>query len=482
MEIPLLEGAYNARGVIAAAQRCVNLYPEVNQREAFLALPQPVTPSLTTHYPTPGLRPLVQGPIAEVRGLYRSTRNKLYAVIGNQAFYVTPSWTLQALGRLSTSKGQVRMQDNGRVVVIVDGTRGGYTIDLGTNGFSSVSDAGWQGSTLVTYLASYLFFNVPGTQEFYSTLSNQFTPIDPTYVAYKTSYPDLLQGIAALDRQLMLFGEFSVELWYLNGGKNFPVAEVPQGLVQIGTPAPYSIAIAHDAVVWLGQTLAGERIVYAMRGGQPQRISTHAIEYEFSKYPVVEDAIAFSYQQQGHTFYQLTFPSADKTWVWDVQAPNLWHERASLDGAGNEHRHRANCGAYAYGLNVVGDYANGWLYAYDTETYTDAGAPIRRIRGFPHLLQEGHRMFYSRFVANMECGQAPEGTSDLDVWLRTSQTRGASWNDFVPQGLGPPGALLTQPQWTRLGMARDMVFELSWTAPFMTALNGAFVDALPGYS
>jgi hypothetical protein len=60
--------------------------------------------------------------------------------------------------------------------------------------------------------------------------------------------------------------------------------------------------------------------------------------------------------------------------------------------------------------------------------------------------------------------------------LRWSDTRGRSWQDALTQSLGNNGQFLTSVQWRRLGLARDRVFELSWTLDALTALNGAFVD------
>lgn len=483
MQIPLLEGAYSARGIIAAAQRCVNLYPEVNQREAFLALPQQVTPSLTTHYPTPGLRLLVQGPNAPVRGLYRANNNYLYTVIGNQIFMVNSQWQLQSLGYLAPGSGQVRFADNGQNMVVVDGSSAGYIVDLATQAMSTINDPAFFGGNTVTYLASYMFFNKPATQFFYSTTSGTILPFDGSYIAMKSSYGDKIVGLIATARQLWILGELTTEIWYLNGGATFPVAETPNGMIQTGCIAPYSIASMNDSVFWLSETLNGGRIVLTGSGYNASRVSTHAIENELSKYARVDDAVGFCYQQQGHTFYQLTFPSADKTWVYDGSATltgGLWHERASYDAAGTEHRHRANCGVYCYDTNVVGDFANGSLYAYDLNKYTDNGSPIRRVRGFPHLLNDGKRVYYQRFVADMQCGTATSDVIDLDVILKVSDNRGASWAYQQTQSLGGTGELLVQPQFRRLGMARDRVFELSWTAPVFTALNGAFVDAVTG--
>ena len=56
MQLALLSGAYQARSVIASAQRCVNLYPQVNERESFMIMPQLAgAAAMVTHYPTPGL-------------------------------------------------------------------------------------------------------------------------------------------------------------------------------------------------------------------------------------------------------------------------------------------------------------------------------------------------------------------------------------------------------------------------------------------
>lgn len=51
-KIPLMGGSYEARSIIADAQRCVNLYPEPNPQDAEAPL---------THYPTPGLTVLALG-------------------------------------------------------------------------------------------------------------------------------------------------------------------------------------------------------------------------------------------------------------------------------------------------------------------------------------------------------------------------------------------------------------------------------------
>ncbi|TPG50191.1 hypothetical protein EAH75_01465 [Rhodanobacter glycinis] len=206
------------------------------------------------------------------------------------------------------------------------------------------------------------------------------------------------------------------------------------------------------------------------------RISTHAIEHEFSTYAALSDAIGYVYQEEGHMFYVLNFPTADRTWVYDISS-QLWHERVWLDSNGIEHRHRSNVFAYAYGSYVVGDWSNGNLYALDQNNYTDNGTPIKRVRSFPHVVNELKRIIYRKFIADMQTGAQTDPNADPPILsLRWSDDRGASWGNAITQPLGAVGQFLQSIQFRRLGMSRDRIFELSWSSPVMTALNGAYAD------
>jgi len=163
--------------------------------------------------------------------------------------------------------------------------------------------------------------------------------------------------------------------------------------------------------------------------------------------------------------------------VWD-EATQLWHERAWLDSNGNLRRHRAQCAANIYGKNVCLDWETGTLYEFDLNAYTDAGNPIPRIRSFPHILDDGKRVRHTSFIADLQVGTLPETLQQDEpkLTLRWSDTRGASWSDGIMQGMGSSGEYLRSIQFNRLGIARDRVYELSWSVPTKTALNGAFLQ------
>jgi hypothetical protein len=483
MQIALLSGAYESRSIIASAQRCVNLYPQVNQKETFMYMPALAgAPTVLTHYPTPGLTAISSGaPYAAWRGLYAANNGTLYGVCGGNVYAITQTTTvnvtLTLLGTIASATNPVSMADNGITLVLVDGTPNGYTIDLATNAFAPLVDptGAFVGADSVNYVDTFFIFNVPGTRKWYTSLSNS-TTFDPLYLVAKTGYADNLVQIAVCQRQIWLLGVDTTEIWYDAGAASFPFAIVAGPFIQHGCVAKYSVCTQDAGVFWLSRDPQGQAIVMMGANYSAVRISTHAIEHQFATYATVSDAIGYIYQEEGHMFYVLNFPSADKTWVYDMST-QVWHERAYLDSNGIEHRHRSNCGAFAYGKYIVGDWQNGNLYFFDENNYTDNGAPIKRVRSFPHVLNELKRVMYRQFIADIQCGTLTDPTQPYPIIsLRWSDDRGASWSDYITKPMGRIGETFAVVKWMRCGMARDRVFELSWSSAVPTALNGAFIE------
>lgn len=481
-KIPLLNGAYAARSVIANAQRAVNLYCELNPKDA---------ESPTTHYPTPGLTLRANaGSSGGWRCLYRASNGELFGINGATVYYIDSSWNLTSLGLITLNTTPASMQDNGTTLVVVDGTGRGYTVDLTSHAFAQIVDPNFFGSVHVDYLDTYLLFGQPNTRNFYSSLSNSVA-FDALYLAAKTAYPDKLVAVYVTHRDIWLIGDLRTEIWYNAGTAGFPFALTPGAYVDIGCVAKYSIATHGKFLFWLSQDKDGRCIVVRAKAYESERISTFAIENAISSYTAIDDAVGYVYQQEGHIFYVLNFPSANSgrgaTWVYDLQSPSelpLWHERVWLDTQGRECRHRGQCATNAYGKIVVGDWENGNLYTFELDVYTDNGSPIVRRRGFMHITAEGERVSFETFQADIEAGtddgtiDGTSQTSPPQIFLRWSDDRGKTFGTPVPQSLGAVGQYLVQPQWNRLGYARDRVFELFWSCPTKTALNGAYLHGI----
>ena len=140
--------------------------------------------------------------------------------------------------------------------------------------------------------------------------------------------------------------------WYDYGGPDFPLQRIQGAYNEIGCVAAYSVAKLDNGVFWLGADARGEGIVYRTNGYTGVRISTHAVEWQIQQYASMSDAVAYTYQQDGHAFYVLNFPTANTTWVYDA-ATQAWHERAGFV-SGAFTRQRANCQCNFNGTIIVG--------------------------------------------------------------------------------------------------------------------------------
>jgi hypothetical protein len=498
--LPLIGGSYSARSRIANCTRAVNVFPEVN--------PEEFSPVPMTHYPRPGLRSLVAPATAGVgRGLYTASDGSGYACIDNTIYSVSTSWVLTALGTITAGRTNlVSFIDNGTTMLIVDGSTGanaGWTVDLATQAFAQVNDPTgvFTGADRVDYSDTFLLWNFPGTAQFGSTLSNLVT-FDPQYIGAKASYPDPLQTLIVNRTEVILLGSLKGEVWQNVGGQTLPFQRLPGATFEHGTGAKYSVACSDISTFWLAQSLKGNAYVVRLKGYEVKRISNYALEFALRKASQagnLSDAIGYCYEQDGHWNYVLTLPSADQTWVFDDsmgENPNLaWHQRAWTDANGTLRRERPNCAAFMHGSNVALDWENGRLYEIDPRTFVDevngAESPteITCIRTFPHILgsigpdgtpqlANGKMIQFNQFFADIQCGDVPLNANGTNpqVTLRYSDDRGKTFTDVLVD-MGAPGEYLTQPQEGQLGSARDRIFELTWSFPGETALNGAWVDA-----
>jgi len=465
--IPLKLGAYQARSIIANAQRSVNLYMENNPEDS---------PFPSTHYPTPGLRLLSTATNGQPwRQLFLASNQQLYGVAGNTVYKINIDWTMTSLGTIDSSSGFVSMVDNSIDLMIVDGSPNGWTVKLGTGMLQKITDSSFAGADRVDFVDGYFILNsTTNTKQWYISLFEQST-FDPLDFASKLGYSDPIVATCVTKRNVWLFGTQTTEVWANTGDTAFTFGRIDGVFIQHGCASASSISQMDGSIYWLALDPQGHAMVLRNIGYDSRRISTHAMEVEFQSYARIDDAIGFTYQQDGHLFYVLTFPTADRTWVYDLSTEQ-WHERVWIDSDGNFHRHRANCFAFFNNTHVVGDWENGNLYALDLTVYTDVGNPIPRIRSFPHLMDSGDRMMYREFIAAMEVGNGDGSNDPVPVFLRWSDTAGRSWGNAISETIGKEGDYIRSVQFQRLGMARDRIFELSWSSPVKTALNGAFLE------
>lgn len=356
------------------------------------------------------------------------------------------------------------------------------TVTLSIPIFGQITDPGFLGGERLWFIEGWIGVNQPGTRTFFTTGPAPYSMLFPgLFFTLKDSSTDNLVTHMENNREAWEIGERTSEVWFNSGGSNFSFSRIPGVGPQIGCAAKHSIARCGPQLCWLGRNEQGQNIVVVTSQYSWERISTHAIDHEIAQYPVVSDAIGYGYEEDGHLFYMLTFPTADVTWVFDFTS-QFWHQRASYDpNTGLFHRHRSNCFMDFGDVRIVGDYQTGQLHQMSRSFFTDAGAPIRRVRRTPHLWLKAtrERMFFSQLQVEFTPGvglQVGQG-SNPQVMLRYSNDGGFTWSNEYWASIGLVGNTKNRAIWRKLGQARDRVWEINFTDPVQADIVGATIYA-----
>jgi len=466
--------SYVSQSVNVDCQRCVNWFPEIDD------LRTGKEGEVASLVPTPGLLRKLTLPNSPVRGLFTASNGTLFAVGGQKLYSVSSSWVATELGSLNTSSGSVSMADNGIYVFLVDGQYG-YTWNLNTSTFAQVTDPDFPGADQVTFQDGYFIFNKPDSQEFFISGLDDVT-FDALDIAFSEGLPDNVVGLVSHQQNLIVFGSQSIEVYY-DSGDTFPFTRMQGAVLDVGCSAVFTIQKLQDSVYWIGGDATGSGIVYRSEGFKAVRISTSAIESVIRGMSSddIASSRAFVYQQGGHRFYCLNLTGVDTTYCFDATT-GFWHERSYLNLWSLE-RHRADCHAVAYGLNVVGDYENGKIYALDPDTLTDDGTYIKRMRRSPHASDGLVRIRHNAIQIDMETGVGLSGTgqgTDPVIMVRWSDDGGHVWSNEYQMSIGKIGAYTTRAIRRRLGSSRDRIYEISITDPVKAVLIGAEIDVEKG--
>ena len=364
------------------------------------------------------------------------------------------------------------------------GTNAVDTITLTIPAFGQILDPGLVPMSNLAFIEGWLIGNNVGTRTFITTGPTPYTLLfPPSFNALKDSSTDNLITLYENNRELWLVGERTSEVWYNSGLTNFAFSRIPGVGPQIGCAAHASIARMGPSLVWLAKNEQGENYVAATNQYGWDRISNHAVDHAFSSYPVTSDAVGYAYEEDGHLFYVLTFPTADVTWTYDATVSvalkkPTWHKRLSWDSvAGAYHRDLGNCYMDFADMRIVGDYQNGNLYQMSRSFYTDAGQVIRALRRSKHVWQKANRqrIFFSQLQIEFTPGvglQSGQG-SNPQCMLRWSDDGGFSWSTQVLAPIGMAGETKNRAIWYLLGEARDRVWEATFTDPVQRDVIGA---------
>jgi hypothetical protein len=464
MRIPIAVQSYTHRSLPVSAQRIVNWFPEVQPADAKARSVLLPTPGVETWADLPG------GGV--VRGVHVAL-DSLFVVCGSRIYRVRQDQSVTDCGAVPGASPVV-MADNGAQVITVTPSNGnGYVTTIATDSTAQITDVDYSPSVGVEVLDGYAVFVKRDSFEFFISAINDATVFNGDEASAEAN-PDNLVAIKRIGREIWLFGERTTEIWQNVGDPDFPLARASGGVLERGCIARHSVAGGSGLLFWLGD----DKVVYAGQNLSPVRISTHAIEQAIAGLTVVSDARGWFYEQEGHQFYVLTFPTEGETFVFDA-VTRSWHERASLGYSG----WRCIAGVNYGGGVFAGDALQARLWRVDTRLYSEAGQSITRIATGTPLHAEGQRLFVTMFEADLEQGAQIGVTTDPPrIWLQHSDDGGRTWSNQREASLGRQGEYKTRVEWRRCGTARDRVFRLTMSDPVRTALIAANIDVEPGAS
>ena len=370
------------------------------------------------------------------------------------------------------------------------------------------SDGAFSGANVVDIVDNYFVYNKPDTQQWGA--SNILSPISyGLSYASKFTGPDNLVSLICDHGQVYLLGEQTSEVWADQGTFPFPFQRIPGSSSQHGIAAAFSVARLGNSFAYLAKNNRGQSEIVMMNGYFPQRISTHAVENTLVG-QIVNDAVAYTYQIEGHEVYVISFPTIDLTWAYDVST-QMWHKWLWVDNNNVYHRHRSNCHAFFQNLNLVGDWQNGQIYQIDSNNYTDNGDTIRRLRRCPHLVTDLQRQYFAELQIQFQPGVGLEGSTistispasaiagyatagfsiagsgtvittgvNPQAMLRWSNDGGSTYSNEHWTSIGLQGKYKNRAIWRRLGQARDRIYEVVVTDPIKCVIVSANLKAEEG--
>lgn len=483
-------GSYPSLSPSASLERTINFYPT---RMDSTGAKAPVV-----LYPTPGVEEVVALATNPVRALFTDPATERVFTIGGDTLYeITYSGgTWAASSRMSLAVPTLALDvgsdpatintngDGGEQLFITSGDKG-YIYDLaGETLTEEVASGAFMGAVIDGY---FLYLNA-ASSTFYASDLNDGTTWGSGF-QLRSKAPDRWQSMVVAGTEIYLLGSETSEAWMNDPAATFPFTfNTSIGVIPFGIAAPWSAKAFGTTAIWLAQTKFGISGVVQVTGGAAQIISTEALTVQIQAYAEsdgISDAVADAYEYQGHLFYQLTFPTANATWVYDLSTKE-WHERGTWDsGTSTYDAWRPLYHAVGFGKHLIGDREDGTIYELRGDLTSDVGGvEIRRLRRTPVLADQNKRLLFTRFELDLEpgLGTVSGQGSNPQVTLNFSNDAGKTWATAGQRtaGSGPLGEYKKRVFWTRLGSARLRVFEVVMTDPIPWRLVDAYVTVAGG--
>lgn len=461
--VPLFGNGIAGRSLPLTAQRRLNVYLENRvdgdkTKVAFIG--------------TPGL--VYQFALDYTARCLFGSNTTLYAVAGQYFYALSPSGSTLFSGEINTYSGHVEMSASPSQIMVVDGVNGWI---YASGSFTQITSPGFPaGAKTTTFVGGYFVAEQPGTQQFWVSNAYDGTTWNALAFASASQYPDTLVAVDSLTGNLILFSELHTEFWQNVGATPEPFQPILAATTEFGLAALGSRAHLSNSIFFLAQNPQGSIQVAVVNGYQIQVVSTPDLDYIMSQFTRTDDAQGIGYQIDNHAMYQLTFPTDNRTFLYDMTT-GIWSEMQTGVTQDYATRHQANLCAQVGGVTYVSDWENGNIYWFSELAFTDNGTPILRQLTTRHASSNFNVFGIDELYFDMDTGvglQSGQG-SDPQIMIACSKDNGRTYSTDRYMSLGAVGSYLTRVITRQWGSARDFVFRIQMTDPVKFILNDGAV-------
>lgn len=455
------------------AERTVNLYLDIDKDGK-----KPVSAAIR-----PGYAQIATLPTGDIVRELSVQNDLLYAVSSDDIYRLDTALTATHINSelsLNTSNGFVGIASNANnQILFVDGADG-YLYKNSDSTFAKIVATHFPANpSACAVLDGYFIVNKSGTNENYASSENDGTSwsIESSARRFDLTYKtDQVIAYQTFNGVLYVFGKRCAEVWSNVGASGaVPFRRNNSLSLEYGCAAVGSLDANHGMLAWLASTDEGRGAIMMTTGGRPQAISTKALDDVIHDYSVISDAIGYIYEIKGHVFYDITFPTAGKTWTYDFSNQG-WAEKYEL----NNGRYIANCHAFYAGKHLLGQYNGRNLYELSSKHCTDNGKAIPWLRVSKHLSSPTYnRMQLSMFQIDMMVGRADENGvyASPELFYSVSRDGGVTYSQPKRRTYTQSGTYRARTKLYQRGIARNFTFKLEGFSKVPLRILGAAIDA-----
>lgn len=478
--------SYTARSTAAAAEECINWFAESIGSQGSIISSKAYgganALNIKNYFWTPGTALFSALPQGPARGSFIAN-GRLFAIGGNQLYEVLVDGTFTAMGGIENDGNPASLAFNSIQVLIVAGGRA-YCFTLATNTLLEVTPQLAGTPVQCDGTDTYFIVSFANSNKFQMSQVLDGTTWPGQLVNEVSVFPDNITSIIVNHRELWVFGPKRSQP-YQDTGSTEVFDVIPGAMIENGSAATFAVARADNSVFWIGQDERGGRVAWRSNGYIPARISTYAVETDFTTYTAAQITAmtSYAYQDAGHFYWVLYVPGSSWSWVFDI-GEGLWHKRAKWTG----NAFQAHWGwnhVYAFGKHLLGDWNSGNLYDLSMLNLTDNGGAIRRLRQAPTVGDEMKWLSHRQLTIDFDTGQGPQPPlvdgagepRDPQCMLQWSDDRGKTWSNELILNCGQAGNFRVRAVQRRLGRSRYRVYRVSVTDPIKWTIVDAYLDA-----